>query len=368
MSQDPTPKAGETSPDNTPAPVVSADAATAAEPAAETSAVKGFAGTKLSKETIILLLVVEGVFFLALVWYLVQPKDKPTQELAEKWLAAVHNSDYQVAAETANEMVSQDTDKLVNPVYRSLAQSSGMNPQFLEWPFNQADAMAWDQSAFFHAKARDLLQDLKPDQDPIHVLIKGLWDQVTVEPDSQQTVEWLVPGWKRGRATAEHMAWMAAELGYQVGFEVLVLRLNDAEGQAVAYMCEMRHAQGYVYLADPGHGTLIKNSLNNLLALPEVVAENWKDIPGIFEAMSRAQYFVPAMPQDYCLRNQKLAEYLGRFLGDSMPRFGQDPFERARLHRLAWGSEMPSQEFPVNLWDEPFNLLVKDLQSQIAQP
>jgi hypothetical protein len=72
-------------------------------------------------------------------------------------------------------------------------------------------------------------------------------------------------------------------------------------------------------------------------------------------AIKHSIYFLPAYPQDYATRNQKLAKRVALILKEKAPRFGEDPARR--LFNYLHLTSKAERKRPYKLWFYPFRLL-----------
>lgn len=149
---------------------------------------------------------------------------------------------------------------------------------------------------------------------------------------------------------------MLSELAYQLGYDTQIVYLRDPETLISPHtICEIRK-DDEVWVADPYINELLEDvSIADLAEDPQFAESLWPDREDYQEGITQPVFWLPAFPQDYCLRNQELQKKIQAVLGDRAPRFGESPIDR--LRRYLSLLDEGERDYPYNFWFYPFRLL-----------
>jgi hypothetical protein len=99
--------------------------------------------------------------------------------------------------------------------------------------------------------------------------------------------------------------------------------------------------------------------VTELAANPKLMREIWPKRPDWWVALPYSVAWIPAMPQDYRIVNQKLGAALMATLGNDFPRFGEDPKTRLKKFAVLAGK---NDKFKTKLWFFPIRLLKMEMK------
>jgi len=300
-------------------------------------------------------------------------RDGAAASLEEQWLQAVREGEPRAALFLAARIVGASAPAEPEQSYVRLAEREGMDASFLTAGFNGWDYQLWHQLLALQQIA---LQSTAGRAEPIQALFDAVTGRVeSREPEPESPViYWPYQIWQQRYGLCDRQAWLLGELAYQLGYEVQIVYLIDPEadpqsGSSPHTVCEIRSQAGDVWLADPYLRVLLPGTSTQALAADaELMESTWPGRTQLHRSMEHCILFTPSYPQDYCLRNQRLAQRLREVLGPRCPRFGEDPRRRGRrylgLHEQATGREMP---FLMLLWHYPWGRLAEEMALRTAQ-
>lgn len=285
--------------------------------------------------------------------------------LSERWLAAVAARDTTQAIELADQIAGSTEDVVVAAEAIELASAAGLNTTFFAMPFNELDYDLWAHAYFFKALGRRVIGERT---DTARALFEAAAAGMAPATEEADTLCWPREAFRRGRGTGVQRAWVLCELAYQQGFEVQLVELRDATGERVPHaLCELRLDSDIVFLADPEHGVFIpRETYETLLEDQLRAAQAYHQHDFMRRVLARGRLMTPALPQDYCPRNQRLGAALRHALGDRCPRFGEDPLRRVVTYRALRDARYPAPlRYSMGLWPYPFSLLVIDVAQRV---
>ncbi len=250
------------------------------------------------------------------------------KSLEEQWLDAVEGGEGSKAVELAGKIVGDSPEIVLDAWYVELFARGGVKAGYLSAPFNESDFPRWREALFFKKKAAELVDGRLPLA--IGRLMTGLTVQIKPGEDDPSRPPWPRAVWETGRGMCDRMSWTFCELGYQAGFETAVVYLIDAEtGSSPHTICEIRSEGEGRWLVDPLKRKLFAGiAAAQAAGSEELRMKLWPEEEHFRKCLENAHIMIPAYPQDYCPRNQKLAAKLATALGDRCPRFGEDPRKR----------------------------------------
>ena len=285
--------------------------------------------------------------------------------IAEEWLAALRAGDAKQAVALANRMVNTAALPATpaDPKYPELFRNVRADERFLTGKFTHWDYQVWRDAFFFQQLVRPLVEN---QDDPMAVLFAALTAKVAPVENGKMKPAWPRRVWERGWGICDRMAWAMGEMAYQAGFEYQIVYLMNKEQTTSCHtIVELRDAKGGVWVADPYAGKLLARTSVDRLAQNEAVrVAFWPkaEQANYHEQICCCAFFTPAMPQDYCRRNQELYRKLAAALGERCPRFGADPRERLLEYRRRRQQELgDGLHYTMGLWFYPIAMLKDEM-------
>lgn len=278
------------------------------------------------------------------------------------WLDAVAEGDRQRAVDSAVLIVSTPMGPEAPAYVRALFEENGVDPAFLNAPFNQWDARYWEDALFFHRLA-DRIRATSGGDGLVAAAFDLVVDRLGTSDPADRSILWPRTIWRAGQGLCDRQAWVLSELLYQLGFETQIVYLRDPEtGTSPHTICEIR-SDTRVWVADPFAEKLMPDtSVADLMRCAELPAQLWPEQPDWQAAVQRPFFFLPVYPQAYCVRNQELYRRLKGALGQELPRFGIPPAERMMEYLRRVPEADRHLEF--GFWPYPVRLLRADMQSR----
>ncbi len=296
-----------------------------------------------------------GVAAAGAMWWLSTQDTSPETEKVLQWLKAVDEGHTVKAVKLASQLVPDPSDT-VKPAYRKLASEHGVPPEFLTTSFNVWDFQRWQSALRFKQLSVKLTENHPDDPEPLFQAVSSRLKPREM-PDTH--LPWPIRIWNEKAGHCDRQAWVLCELAYQQGWQTQIVYLREADDNTSSHtVAELRKGDS-VCTADPYKEVLIKGqSIRRLASHKNLVESHWPNADAIWPEISNAIMWMPAYPQDYAPRNQKLNEVLKRHLGKKRPRFGEDPQKRLRRYQQrSRDTESDVDPMPTRLWFYPFRLL-----------
>ncbi len=281
---------------------------------------------------------------------------------AERWRLALQAADAREALAAARELVPSPPADPLPGYITGLAEQNGIDAAFLTDGFNEWDAQYWHHAAYLRWHARQLTAKLPPTarNEKLQALLDAVHARIEPVDPPTGTIMWPYQVWELRQGLCDRQAWLFCELAYQLDFETQVVYLRDPDTlESPHTVAEIRYGTE-AWVVDPMAGKLlVQTSIADLAADPEAARRLWPDRPDWQRGLLKPAFYLPAYPQDYCPRNQRLKRRLQAALGDACPRFGEPATERMRAY-LALTSEA-DRDAPYSPWFYPFRVLRDNL-------
>ncbi len=252
--------------------------------------------------------------------------DAPDKATAQKWLDAVRNNNQKQAVAMADKLVkSSEYQYTANKLYILLFQKAKLAPQLLTSPFNKYDFQLWRDACFFQQLAQRLTKGCN---DPLKKLTEAVSKRLKSyeKPDTHPL--WPYHLWQRGFGVCDRQSMVLCELAYQLGYKTAIVWLWDsAKNVSPHTICIIKSPEGKIWIGDPLHNNIIpvKSFISFSKDAPLITklwSKNWQSY------LQNSRIFIPAYPQDYCIKNKILYERIHKLLKDKCPKFGKDPISR----------------------------------------
>ena len=289
-------------------------------------------------------------------------KSKPKTCLAKAWLKALSKADVAKTIELAAKLAGPVENASPNVEYAAILAKDGVPASFLTAPLNQTDFKLW----YYAWLLKKVLADndiltLKSNDEKLKATMKILSARIARKEDPKGPLPWPAAVWGRRYGLCDRMAWLFAEFAYQMGFESRIVYLMDPDTKVSPHtICEIRGQNGAVWTADPYSGVLLTDSsVAELAANPKLMRDIWPKRPDWWKALPHSVCWIPAMPQDYRVLNQKLRGELVAALGGECPRFGEDPNTRLEKFAILAGK---NDKCKTKLWFFPIRLMKMELE------
>jgi len=278
------------------------------------------------------------------------------QLAAKAWREAVAAGKINAGLEAAAKICGKVTARKPAPQLVKLFQANGINPRFINAPFNPSDFQSWQHAFFFQKLARELSGDAVTPEDKIKKLAVAVSEHIKPERAGKEIILWPYNIWHLKKGLCDRQAWVLCELAYQLGFETQIVYLWNREKESSPHtICEIRQGSK-VWTADPFSGKLLEQiSIAKLAVSPELKKQFWPKRLDRHEPAEHPLFWLPAYPQDYCPKNQILQQKLKLILGKDCPRFGLPPGQRMQLYLSL--TTPKDRKFNYDFWFYPFRLL-----------
>ena len=289
-------------------------------------------------------------------------KSNPKTRLARQWMTALSDADAAATIALAAEIAGPIENASPNVEYAAILAKDGVPASFLTAPANSLDFKLW----YYAWLLKKVLADneiltLKSNDEKLKATMKILSARIVRKKKPKGPLSWPAVVWGRRYGLCDRMAWLFAEFAYQMGFESRIVYLI-APGTKVSphTICEIRSQNGAVWTADPYSGILLTDaSVAELATNPKLMRAIWPKRPDWWKALPHSVCWIPAMPQDYRILNQKLRGELVEALGNKCPRFGEDPNKRLKKFAELAGK---NDKFKTKLWFFPIRLMKIELE------
>jgi hypothetical protein len=317
---------------------------------------------------------------------------RATKSSEEQWLQAVRKADVKSAIKFARDKASFSST-LTHKEYKTLAAKQGIDPRFLNKPFNNLDFKLWYDAWFLKNKLKEFgVFDLKDNNSKLKRIFEKVTERIKPFEKEKAIISWPTGIWVRKFGLCDRQSWLFAELAYQAGFETQIIYLvNPDNGQSPHTICEVliKDDKGKVTrsVADPLSKVLLEGkSVADLANDKELMKKIWPDKKEWWVSLPNSIFWTPSYPQDYCIKNQLLYKRMHAELGSVCPRFGESPMQRmfryikmsigmgnARVRTEKVNGEILSGQmsdngllidkpFKMGLWYYPFRVLKRELE------
>ncbi len=282
--------------------------------------------------------------------------DVPTEDtaLARQWLAAVEAGDESAALSLAERLSPAPAagDVAPDPTEASFFTHNGLNPAFMVARYNHWDFQHWSHAAFFRRLARDLAGGATDPGAIVTALFHAVVEQLDEQDPAGVVVLWPYRVWQGGGGLCDRQAWVLGELSYQLDARPVIVYLRYPVTLESPHTVAQIRMGGRVFTSDPFTDLLLTDvSIASLRRDAAPARAAWPDHQEWATAFTDSQLWAPVYPQDYCVRNQRLAARLRPLLGADTPRFGESPAARVSLDATA------AEDQPIALWHYPLRLL-----------
>lgn len=298
------------------------------------------------------------VFFALLLWPVRQAATppEPSLKLAERWLAAIRSNDPQGAIEAARLLAPEPREVLSDPAFTRLARDSGVPLVVYSAPYNDDDYALWREALFFHTLATKITRGDRSDLASLH---RAVVERMALPEGRRAKNPSPRDIWFGGAGSCDERSWVFAALAHQLGWNPEIVHLIHPETQGSPHtICTLSRPDHGVWFADPLCNVLIPRTVESAADDPELLQRIWPDRPLWHRSIRQPRFWIPALPQDYFPRNQRLYLRLLPLLKDRCPRFGEPPGLR-----LAEARDRHATDAHVELWYFPFAIYCTERNS-----
>ena len=295
----------------------------------------------------------------------------PLQKLCIDWKEAVASGNSREAVALADKILHQAGRKQ-NQDRFARAKKMFFNHirfpvAFLDAPFNAHDFQAWRRAWLFHQLSKKIAPASQEDDEIVKAVftaVRNTLQKGDLPNRNQNRNLWPEVIWAEGAGYCDRQAWCASELLRQYGFQTLLIMLFDEKGVSPHTFLEAEKNSRF-YLIDPFCGAMRSGiSFADMRRDEKIRKDFWPGQEKIQNAVEHARYILPAGPQDYCLRNIRLAEILRTVSGEKYFLHPVDPVEE--LGKIIRGHKIPPQA--CSFWTYPFQLLADDMRNGRTYP
>jgi hypothetical protein len=234
--------------------------------------------------------------------------------------------------------------------YKGLLDEFSLERQFYEdSKFNDVDYFYWLQNLLFKREVEKLKADLKEGEDPIKALYELVNKRISKTGEGPDRAAFPLQIWQRGFGVCDRQSWVMCELAYQLGADVYIIYfIEEDTGISKHTICQITY-KGRNYLVDPLYQKFMPDFHWNDLT-EDKATEIWHDHVYLADDIKNAEILLPSMPQDFCVRQQMLANKLKPLISrDVLFRFGEDPKERSKRWLYKKGQDYFYWDYPHRL-------------------
>jgi hypothetical protein len=287
--------------------------------------------------------------------------------LVREWRDAVLAGKERRALALASKIVGKgDVPGAAPREYVDMCRENGVAPAFLDSGFNHWDFQLWSDAFFFKRLAVRSTESCEDSGRRLKALFDTVCERVEVAGLPTVVLPWPRDVWRLGKGLCDRQSWVLCELAYQAGYDAWIVYLMTP-GTTVSphTICEIRKG-GSVWVADPFSRKLLPGkSVADLAESPDLAKSFWPDRADWRKAIVNPNLFLPAYPQDYCWKNQRLDRETRAVLGDDAPAFGESP--GIRLRSAADRLDVREKKLRTEFWFFPFRLLRTQMIRSIAE-
>ncbi len=283
--------------------------------------------------------------------------------LCRTWEKAVAEGNPAEAIRLAGRILdaSKKTGDSFSKAKRLFFSYTEISPDFLQASFHFCDYQLWRRRWLFRQLSPKIVSPERPDEDIVKAVFSAVQTSLRkgdLKNRNQTRNLWPEVIWSEQAGYCDRQAWCASELLRQFGFQTMLIILFDEKNVSPHTILEA-NKDGRFYLLDTFCGTMrADSSFLDMRSEEKIRREFWPEQSRIQNAVKYARHVLPAAPQEFCLRNIRLAGILQSVRKKEYFLHIPDPV--AEMNRYIRTNKI-SPQF-CSFWTYPFHLLADDMK------